>query len=285
MRIHRHNLQTLRHPDGDVEEVQIKAGEGAGSFCVIPLRLCVRFCYHRREMAAYERIMLKLSGESLSGAGSFGLEKEALHRIAHEIVAVKKEGIEICITVGGGNIWRFRDQEESGIERTVSDAMGMLATIMNAVGLQAAIEDAGAESRVCSAIDVPQLAEPYLRRRAVRHLQKGRIVICAGGTGNPYFTTDSAAALRALELNCDIILKATNVDAVYDKDPKKHKDAKRYDTLTLKEAIEKGLGVMDQAALSLCREQKIGVVVFDFSTEGNLMQVVKGEKVGTSVTP
>ncbi len=229
--------------------------------------------------------MLKLSGEALSGSADFGLESGALHRIAEEIISVKKQGIEVVVTIGGGNIWRFRDQKESGIERTASDAMGMLATIMNAVGLQAAIESLGAESRVCSAIDVPQLAEPYLRRRAVRHLQKGRIVICAGGTGNPYFTTDSAAALRALELNCNVILKATNVDGVYDKDPKKFPDAKKYDKLTLQEAIEKGLGVMDQAALSLCREQGIGVVVFDFSKKENLLKVVKGENVGTVVTP
>lgn len=236
-------------------------------------------------MPYYKRLMLKLSGESLSGSIGFGLEKDALHRIAEEIVAVKKLGIEIAVTVGGGNIWRFRDQKESGIERTVSDAMGMLATIMNAVGLQAAIESAGAESRVCSAVDVPQLAEPYLRRRAIRHLEKGRVVICAGGTGNPYFTTDSAAALRALELNCDVILKATNVDGVYDKDPKQHLDAKKYASLTLQEAIEKGLSVMDQAALSLCREQKIGVVVFNGTVEGNLLRVAKGEKIGTIVTP
>lgn len=236
-------------------------------------------------MTTYKRIMLKLSGEALSGSQDFGLENGALHRIAEEIIAVKKEGIDVVVTIGGGNIWRFRDQKESGIERTASDAMGMLATIMNAVGLQAAIESLGAESRVCSAIDVPQLAEPYLRRRAVRHLQKGRIVICAGGTGNPYFTTDSAAALRALELNCDVILKATNVDGVYDKDPKKFPDAKKYEKLTLQEAIEKGLGVMDQAALSLCREQGIGVVVFDFSKKENLLKVVKGENVGTVVIP
>lgn len=182
-------------------------------------------------------------------------------------------------------MWRHRDQKDSGIERTASDAMGMLATIMNAVALQASIEDLGTNARVCSSIDVPQLAEPYLRRRAVRHLEKERIVICAGGTGNPFFTTDSAAALRALELECDVILKATNVDGVYDKDPKKHDDAKKYDELSLQEAIEKGLGVMDQAALSLCREQKIGVVVFDFSKKGNLLKVVKGEKIGTRVTP
>lgn len=235
-------------------------------------------------MSQYKRIMLKLSGEALSGSLEYGLEKDALHRIAKEVKEVKDLGIEVAITVGGGNMWRFRDQKESGIERTASDAMGMLATIMNAVGLQAAIESAGAQSRVCSAIDVPQLAEPYLRRRALRHLEKGRVVICAGGTGNPYFTTDSAAALRALELNCDLILKATNVDGVFDKDPKAHKDAVLYEELTLQEAIEKGLGVMDQAALSLCREQGMPVQVFNFGVSGNLLKVVKGKKVGTRVT-
>ena len=236
-------------------------------------------------MAIYKRIMLKLSGEALSGGGEFGLDHDALHAIAEEIISVTKEGIEVAVTIGGGNIWRYRDMKDSGIERTASDAMGMLATIMNAVGLQAALESQGAFSRVCSAVDVPQLAEPYLRRRAVRHLEKGRIVICAGGTGNPYFTTDSAAALRALELNCDVILKATNVDGVYDKDPKTAKDAKRYDELSLQEAIEKNLQVMDQAALSLCRDQKMPIVVFKFGEAGNLLKVVKGEKVGTRVTP
>lgn len=227
--------------------------------------------------------MLKLSGEALSGGGEFGLDNDALHAIAKEIIEVTKHGVEVAVTIGGGNIWRYRDTKDSGIERTASDAMGMLATIMNAVGLQAALEAQGVYTRVCSAIDVPQLAEPYLRRRAMRHLEKGRIVICAGGTGNPYFTTDSAAALRALELNCDVILKATNVDGVYDKDPHKEKDAKKYDTLTLQEAIEKNLKVMDQAALSLCRDQGLPIVVFNFSEKGNLLRVVRGEAVGTKV--
>jgi len=219
------------------------------------------------------------------GTESYGLDDSALNSIAEEIANIKKEGLEVAVTIGGGNIWRFRDQQESGIERTVSDAMGMLATIMNAVALQAALEAKGAESRVCSAIDVPQLAEPYIRRRALRHIEKGRIVVCAGGTGSPYFTTDSAAALRALELNCDVIIKATNVDGVYDKDPNKNKDAKKYDEVTLQEAIEKNLKVMDQAALSLCREQKLPIVVFNFSKKGNLLKVVNGESVGTKVVP
>jgi uridylate kinase len=234
-------------------------------------------------MSSYKRIMLKLSGESLMGAEGYGLDDTALNSIAEEVAKIKGEGVEVAVTIGGGNIWRFRDHKESGVERTVSDAMGMLATIMNAVALQASLETKGAESRVCSAIDVPQLAEPYIRRRALRHLEKGRIVVCAGGTGSPYFTTDSAAALRALELNCDVIIKATNVDGVYDKDPNEHKDAKKYDEVTLQEAIEKNLKVMDQAALSLCRDQKLPIVVFNFSQKGNLLKVVKGESVGTKV--
>ena len=244
----------------------------------------------------YKRIMLKLSGEALnqslrSDSGQAlhedggVLNTEALKSIAAEIMEIAKSGVQIAVTIGGGNIWRYRDMKDSGIERTASDAMGMLATIMNAVALQAALESLGGVSRVCSAIDVPQLAEPYLQRKALRHLEKGRIVICAGGTGNPYFTTDSAAALRALELSCEVILKATNVDGVYDKDPKTAKDAKKYDTLSLQEAIEKDLHVMDQAALSLCRDQKLPIVVFNFGTRGNLLKVVKGEKVGTRVVP
>jgi uridylate kinase len=198
---------------------------------------------------------------------------------------VRKEGVEVAVTVGGGNIWRHRDTVDTGIERTVSDYMGMLATIMNAVALQSALEDLGAESRVCSALDIPQLAESYVRRRALRHLEKGRVVICAGGTGSPYFTTDSSAALRALELGCDLLLKATNVDGVYDKDPHRSKDAKKYDTLSLQEAIARDLQVMDQAALSLCRDQNLPIIVFNFATSGNLLRVVRGENVGTRVTP
>lgn len=229
--------------------------------------------------------MLKLSGEALSGENEFGLDHDSLHRIAEEIMELVKAGVQVAVTIGGGNIWRYRDTKNSGIERSSSDVMGMLATIMNAVALQAALEAQGGSCRVCSAIDVPQVAEAYIRRKAVAHLEKGRVVVCAGGTGHPYFTTDSAAALRALELNCEVILKATNVDGVYDKDPKIAKDAKRYETLTLQEAIEKDLHVMDQAALSLCRDQKLPIVVFDFARKGNLLRVVNGEKIGTRVTP
>jgi uridylate kinase len=229
----------------------------------------------------YKRVLLKISGEAL--ADGFGFDYRKLHGIAAQIVSVWKAGIEMVIVIGAGNIWRYRDTTESGIERTVSDAMGMLATIMNAVALQSAIEKLGAPTRVCSAINVPQLAEPYLRRRAERHIEKRRVVICAGGTGNPFFTTDSAAALRALELECDIILKASNVDGIYDKDPNKFKGAKKYDTLTFQEAIEKNLKIFDQSAFSLCRDQNLPIVVFNFGKKGALLSAAMGEKIGTMV--
>ncbi len=227
--------------------------------------------------------MFKLSGEALAPEGQFGVDRASLHRIAEAVAAVAKEGIQVVIVVGGGNIWRFRDTQDSGIERTASDAIGMLATIMNSVALQSALESIGQHTRVCSSIGVPQLAEAYIRRKAVRHLEKNRIVICAGGTGNPFFTTDSAAALRALELNCDILLKATNVDGIYDKDPKKHKDAKLYDELTYDEALTKHLNVMDQAAFSLCQEQNLPIRVFNFADPDTLRRAAIGEDVGTLV--
>lgn len=227
--------------------------------------------------------MLKLSGEALSGDGDFGLHQPTLKKLAKQVHDVHESGVQIVIVVGGGNIWRYRDTTESGIERTASDAMGMLATIMNSVGLQSALESIGTDTRICSAINVPQLAEPYIRRRAVRHLDKNRVIICAGGTGNPYFTTDSAAALRALELTCDILLKATNVDGIYDKDPNEHPDALLYKDITYSEAIEKQLKVMDQAAFSLCMEKNLPIRVFNLNTEGNLIKVASGEDIGTLV--
>lgn len=227
--------------------------------------------------------MLKLSGEVFSGNESFGIHKPTLDKVAKQIKDVSSLKMQIVVVVGGGNIWRFRDTKESGIERTASDAMGMLATIMNSVALQSALEEIGVETRVCSAIDVPELAEPFIRRRALRHLEKGRVVICSGGTGNPYFTTDSAAALRALELNCDVVLKATNVDGIYDKDPRKDKNAKKFDELTYSEALEKHLAVMDQAAFSLCEEKNLPIVVFNFFKDGLLLKAAKGENVGTIV--
>ncbi len=231
---------------------------------------------------SYKRIMLKLSGEVFSGDQAFGIDHPTLAHVAAQIVSVAKLA-QVVVVVGGGNIWRYRDTKDSGIERTASDAMGMLATIMNSVALQSALESAGTQTRVLSAIDIPQLAEPFIKRRANRHLEKGRVVICAGGTGNPYFTTDSAAALRALELGCDVLLKATNVDGVYDKDPNKHKDAKKYDKITFQEALNKQLAVMDQAAFSLCQDQKLPIVVFDFFKTGALLKAARGEKIGTVV--
>ena len=230
----------------------------------------------------YRRVLLKISGEALSD-GDFGFDYEKLHDIALQVKKVADEEIQVIIVIGGGNIWRYRDTMQSGIERTASDAMGMLATLMNAVALQSALEKIGCVTRVCSAINVPQLAEPYVRRRAERHLEKKRIVICAGGTGNPFFTTDSAAALRALELECDVILKASNVDGVYDRDPNKHTNAKKYDHVTFQEVIERDLQVMDQAAFSLCREQNLPIIVFNFNRKGAFLDAAMGRKVGTIV--
>lgn len=233
----------------------------------------------------YKRIMLKLSGESLSKDGKGqGINQPTLHAVAKAIRDVSKKGIQVVVVVGGGNIWRFRDTADSGIERTASDTMGMMATIMNGVALQASLESLGSFCRVASAIQVPQVAEPYIRRRVIRHLEKGRIVICAGGTGNPFFTTDSAAALRALELNCDILLKATNVDGIYDKDPNKFKNAKKYKEVSYQEALEKHLNVMDQAAFSLCQDAGLPIRVFDFTDLKNLLKVATGDqKIGTLV--
>jgi uridylate kinase len=231
----------------------------------------------------YKRIMLKLSGEVLCGKTGFGIDKPALYDVAREIKEVSKLGIEMAIVVGGGNIWRYRDTVDTGIERSVSDAMGMLSTIMNSVALQSALEALGIRSRVLSAINVPQLAEPFIRRRAMRHLEKKRVVVCAGGTGNPYFTTDSAAALRALELSCDVLLKATNVEGIYDKDPHKFKNAKRFNELTYAQALEQHLDVMDQAAFSLCQDKNLPIVVFNFFKKGSLRRAARGEKIGTLV--
>jgi len=232
----------------------------------------------------YKRVMLKLSGEVFGDPQGHGIDMEALKKIAKEIVKLQKNKVEVAIVVGGGNLWRFRDTKESGIERTTSDYMGMLATVMNAASLQSAIESMGVYSRVCSALDLPQIAEPYLRRRAIRHMEKGRVVICAGGTGNPYFTTDTAAGLRALELDCDVLLKATKVDGVYTADPKKDPKAKKYENLSYDEAIHKNLQVMDQAAFSLCKESGMKIVVFSMYEKDAILRAAKGEKIGTLIS-
>lgn len=227
--------------------------------------------------------MLKLSGEVLLGGKPSGIDHKVLENLCREIIEVKKFSVQIAIVIGGGNIWRYRDFKDTGIERVISDNIGMLATIMNAVAMQSMFEKLGAHCRVASAIDIPQIAEPYLRRRVVRHLEKGRIVICAGGTGSPFFTTDSAAALRALETNCDALFKATNVDAVYDKDPDKHKNAKKFSKLTYQDVLEMNLGFMDQTAVSLCKEGAIPIIVFNLTHRGNIKKAALGEKIGTVI--
>ncbi|MFH0838295.1 MAG: UMP kinase [Patescibacteria group bacterium] len=232
----------------------------------------------------YKRVMLKISGEVLGDAHGQGIDTKALNKIAKEIADLNKHKIQVVVVNGGGNIWRYRDTKNSGIERTTSDYMGMMATIMNGVALQSAIEKMGAHCRVATALDLPQIAEPYIRRRVIRHLEKNRIVICAGGTGNPYFTTDTAAALRAVELDCDVILKATKVDGVYTADPEKDKRAKRYKKLSYTEAIEKNLQVMDQTAFSLCRESRMEIVVFNMHKKDAILQAAQGKDIGTLVS-
>jgi len=232
----------------------------------------------------FKRVLIKLSGEALAGETGFGLNADVLAYIGNEIAQVHKLGLETALVVGGGNFIRGNIfSEKGGIERTVADQMGMLGTIMNALALQSAIERAGVPSRVQSAISISQVAENFIRRRAIRHLEKGRVVIFAAGTGNPYFTTDTAATLRALEIEAEALIKATKVDGVYDKDPRKHDDAVKFETVSYAEAIGKQLAVMDQTAFTMCREHKLPIIVLDFNEPGNLVKALKGEKVGTLV--
>ena len=235
--------------------------------------------------AKYKRVLLKLSGETFLGKRQYGIDPEFTSWLAKEIIKATKIGTQISVVVGGGNIFRGDRAAEHGLERTVGDYIGMLATIMNSLALQAALEKEKQPSRVLTAIDIKDVAEPYIRRRALRHLEKGRVVIYAGGTGNPYFTTDTTAALRALETECDIILKATKVDGVYDRDPTKFKDAQKFDTLTYKQAItEKEILILDNSALSMCMDHKIPILVFDLNKEGNIERAVSGEKIGTLIS-
>lgn len=233
----------------------------------------------------YKRVLLKLSGETFLGKREYGIDPEFTTWLAKEIIKAKEEGTQIAIVVGGGNIFRGNAAEENGLERTVGDYIGMLATIMNSLALQAALEKEDQPARVLSAIDIKDVCEPYIRRRAIRHLEKGRVVIFAAGTGNPFFTTDSAAALRALETECDIILKATKVDGVYDKDPIKHNGAKKFETISFTEAIaSKDIEIMDNSALSLCMDHKIPVMVFQVNKVGNIQKAVNGEQIGTLIS-
>jgi len=232
----------------------------------------------------YQRILLKLSGEALGGKSGFGIDPDSVGDMARQIREVRDLGVEVVIVIGGGNIWRGTVGSERGVERATADYMGMLATVINALALQDALEKEGVATRVQSAITIHQVAEAFIRRRAVRHLEKGRVVIFGGGTGNPYFSTDTAAALRANEIGAEVILKATKVDGIYDSDPKKNPDAKRYTQLTYLEALQKQLKVMDSTAFSLCMDNKMPIIVFDLFKEHNLRRVVTGEKVGTLVT-
>ena len=232
----------------------------------------------------YKRILLKMSGEALAGEQGHGIDGEFLKNFAEEVQSVYDTGVELAIVVGGGNIHRGVAGATQGMDRAASDYMGMLATMMNSLALQDALEKRKIPTRVLSAIDMREIAEPYIKRRAVRHLQRKRVVIFGAGTGNPYFTTDTAAALRANEIHADVVIKATKVDGVYDKDPAEHSDAVKFDELTYMDVLKKDLKVMDSAAISLCKDNQLKIVVFNMFEKGNLMKVVNGEKVGTIVS-
>ena len=233
---------------------------------------------------AYQRILLKLSGEALLGDEDYGIDPVIIGRIANEVLEVRNTGVEVAIVIGGGNIFRGAGLAQAGIDRVTGDHMGMLATLMNSLALQDAMENTGVDARVMSAISVHAVSEDYIRRRATRHLEKGRVVIIAGGTGNPFFTTDTAAALRAIEVGADVVLKATKVDGVFSADPKIDRNAKLYDSLSYDEVIEGKLKVMDANAIVLCRDQKMPIRVFNVFGSGNLMRIVTGEKVGTIIS-
>lgn len=231
----------------------------------------------------YKRILLKLGGESLAEAGGFGIDQKALTNIAAEIAEAKKLGVEMAIVIGGGNILRGATASTLGMERVTADYMGMLATVINAMALQSALEQAGMPTRVLTALDIRQVAEPYVRRRAIRHLEKGRIVIFAAGTGNPYFTTDTAASLRAIEIEAEVIFKATKVDGVYSADPMEDKTAVKFSQLTYLEVLKKGLKVMDSTSVSLCMDNQLPMVVFNVSNPGAIKRAIMGEHIGTRV--
>jgi uridylate kinase len=232
----------------------------------------------------YSRIVLKLSGESFQGSQGFGIDAETVHSIAREVKEVNDLGIQIAIIVGGGNIFRGTRQKSLSIDRATGDYMGMLATVINGLALQDALEKQGVLTRLLSAIEMHEVAEPFIRRRAMRHIEKGRVVIFAAGTGNPYFSTDTAAALRAMEIKANVILKATRVDGIYDADPEKVPDAKMFDRITYLEVIQKGLAVMDSTAISLCMDNRMPIIIFNMNKPGNIRRVVMGEKVGSTVT-
>ena len=231
----------------------------------------------------YKRILLKLSGESLMGDKSFGMDPNIIEQYARDIKGITELGVQVAVVIGGGNIYRGMNEKDTGIERAHGDYMGMLATVINGMAMQAMLEKVGVYTRLQSAIKMEQIAEPYIGRRAIRHLEKGRVVIFGAGTGNPYFTTDTAGSLRAIEIQADVILKGTRVDGIYTADPEKDKTAKKYTKITFQECISKNLKVMDMTAFTLCMENGLPIIVFDMNKPGNLHRVVSGEKVGTLV--
>ena len=231
----------------------------------------------------YQRILLKLSGEALMGDKQFGIDNARIMQYAQEIKAVWEKGVEVAIVIGGGNIFRGVQAEQGGMERTQGDYMGMLATMINSMALQSALESAHVPTRLQSAIEMKQICEPFIKRRAVRHLEKNRVVIFGAGTGNPFFTTDTAASLRAIEIEADVVLKGTRVDGIYTADPEKDPTATKYETVTFNEVYEKGLNVMDMTAFTLCMENNLPIIVFDINQEGNLKKLVTGEQIGTLV--
>lgn len=231
----------------------------------------------------YKRILLKLSGEALMGDKQYGIDSKRLNEYAEEIKEVVEQGIEIAIVIGGGNIFRGLAGAATGMDRVQGDHMGMLATVINGLALQSALEMLNVQTRLQSAIKINEVAEPFIRRRAMRHLEKGRVVIFGGGTGNPYFTTDSAAVLRAIEIEADVILKGTRVDGIYTSDPEKDKSATKFDTISFQDVLNKGLKVMDTTAFTLSQENELPIVVFDMNTKGNLLKIVNGETIGTTV--
>jgi uridylate kinase len=231
----------------------------------------------------YKRVLLKLSGESLTGDASFGIDPNIVNRYARDIKSIVDLGVEVAIVIGGGNIYRGMNESETGIERAHGDYMGMLATVINGMAVQAMLEKQGMYTRLLSAIKMEQVAEPYIRRRAIRHLEKHRIVIFGAGTGNPYFTTDTAGSLRAIEIGADVILKGTRVNGIYSADPEKDPTATKYDSITFKECIDKNLKIMDMTAFTLCMENNLPIIVFDMNQEGNLKRLILGEQIGTLV--
>ena len=232
----------------------------------------------------YNRILLKLSGEALLGKNSYGIDNDRLVVYAEEIKEIHKQGVEIAIVIGGGNIFRGLSGSKDGIDRVQADYMGMLATVINGLALQNALENINIPTRLQSAIKMESIAEPFIKRKATRHLEKGRVVIFASGTGNPYFTTDSAAVLRAIEINADVILKGTRVDGIYNEDPEKNKEAIKFDDISFEDTISKGLKIMDTTAFTLSKENKLPIIVFDINTKGNLTKIIMGEKIGTKVS-